>query len=189
LGAELAGYQPKTPANVSVIVRDGGDTGGIHPLGDEALRKALEGLGRNIRDDAARPKSLAFNRAANFQAAKQEWLMRLARYPNLSGADYAVVIVIFTHLNSKKCEAWPSIATIAELTNRNPSTVWRSVEKLSQFGLLTIVKGRGRHRSNRYRPSLGKMNCDPKTLRRRNNNSASWQPKHCELAERTLEEP
>jgi hypothetical protein len=158
-----------------VIVRNGGDRGIAYPLGSDPLIKALEGLGRNIRDDAAQSKPLTFNRATNFQAIKEGWLKAIAQYPNLSGADCSVAIVIATHLNFRKGEAWPSIATIAKLTNRNRSTIWRSVEKLARFGLLTVVKGRGRRHSNRYRPCSGKMDCDPKTLRRGNKKTARMQ--------------
>jgi hypothetical protein len=115
-----------------------------------------------------------------FQAAKETWLMLVASYPNLSGADLAVTIAIFKHLNSRSGDAWPSIETISSLTNREASTVWRSIEKLKILGLLKVQKGRGRQQSNRYRPALGALDRDPKTLRRRKKNTANWKKKDCE---------
>ena len=114
--------------------------------------------------------------------------MTLASYPNLSAADYAVAIVIYKHLNSKSGNAWPSIELIATLTNREQSTVWRSVEKLELLELLQVRRGRGRNRVNRYRPQFGGMNCDPKTLRRRKKNTANWKKTHCEAEIRTFDE-
>ncbi len=113
-------------------------------------------------------------KAGGFQAAKEQWLMILASHPNLSGADYAVAVVIAIHLNSKTGKAWPSIALIAELTNREESTVWRSIQKLKGLELLDVQSGRGRNKVNKYGPRFGKLDCDPKTLRRRNKNTTNW---------------
>ena len=107
--------------------------------------------------------------------------MVLASYPNLSAADFAVAIVISKHLNSKSGIAWPSIELISTLTNREQSTVWRSVQKLETLELLHVRRGRGRNKVNRYRPLLGGLSCDPKTLRRRKKNTVSWKRKDCEL--------
>lgn len=123
-----------------------------------------------------------------FQVAKEGWLMAIASHPNLSGSDCAVGITIAKHLNAKLKEAWPSIKTIAEFTNREQSTVWRSIKRLEQLGLLTVVHSRGRHRSNHYRPAYGHMDTDLKTLRRRKKSTASRQRKPCDSAERTSEE-
>jgi len=112
------------------------------------------------------PVSAGRSSSGGFQAAKEGWLMVLASYP-LSGADYAVAIAIAKHLNTRTRNAWPSLETIAKLTNRDHSTVWRSVEKLQKLSLVGVEKRRGRHKSNVYRPLLGDMDLDPKMLRRR----------------------
>jgi hypothetical protein len=142
----------------------------------EHLAAALKGLeagvkSRPFRADAVHSKGSS----GGFQAAKEGWLKVLAAHPNLSGADYAVAITIATYLNTKTNEAWPALDTIATATNRDISTVWRSIERLQRFKLLLVRKGRGRRGSNRYRPLLGEVDRDPKTLRRRNKNSASSQ--------------
>lgn len=154
------------------------------PIG-EALATALGTLGQRVHEarDVRPTTPVRVSAAGNFQAAKEGWLKVVASCPKLSGADYAVAIVIATHLNSKTGDAWPSLATLAELTHRDASTVWRSVERLSSFGLLQVRKGRGRTESNRYRPLLG--NFDPETMRRRKQKTASSHAKHCEFAERT----
>jgi hypothetical protein len=145
------------------------------------------GDGRAAGDDrgantAPSPKS------GIFQAAKEQWLMVLVSYPNLSGADYAVALAIAKHLNSKTNWAWPSMQLIAELTNREESTVWRSIQKLERLELLHVMKGRGRNSANKYQPRLGQMDFDLKTLRRRKKNTANWKKKDCELEGRTSEE-
>jgi hypothetical protein len=102
-----------------------------------------------------------------FQAAKEGWLKVCASYPNLSAADLAAAIYLSTYFNSKTRTAWPSIATLASDTNRNRSTVSRSVKRLEILGLLIVVHGRGRKKSNRYRIGLGDMEIDLRALRRR----------------------
>jgi hypothetical protein len=102
-----------------------------------------------------------------FQAAKEGWLMTLARYPNLTGADLAVAIVIAKHLNWKKGGvAWPSLRTLARLTNRDVSTVWRAVRKLEQLSLIAVERRRGFNKPNRYRPLLGEIDTDPRVFSR-----------------------
>jgi DNA-binding transcriptional regulator YhcF (GntR family) len=168
--------------------------GGFAPIGGTGLEAALSKLQANIATDGQTTNSRPFGKsgAGGFQAAKESWLKVIASYPNLSGSDCAVAIAISIHLNSKKGEAWPSIETLAFETNRNRATVWRSIERLSKLRLLSVRKGRGRNISNRYRPSLGDIDCDPrklhrnkKTLRTDNNNTANSQQIHCESAERT----
>jgi hypothetical protein len=67
------------------------------------------------------------------------------------------------------------------------------------LGLIEVVHGRGRRKSNRYFPRLGDMHTDPKALRRktkprgkvlrdRNEKAANSNIKRCELAARTSEE-
>jgi hypothetical protein len=140
---------------------------------------------------ATRPPStrenLPVNAAGNFQAAKEGWLKTVASYPNMSGADLAIAIALSTYFNSRSREAWPSHERLASDINRNRSTVWRSLVKLERLELLDVVHGRGRRKSNRYRPRFGSVDCEPKTLRRRNKSAASSQPKGCELAARTSE--
>jgi hypothetical protein len=135
--------------------------------------------------------------SANFLMARDGWLKTVASYPNLSGADMAVAVVLATYLNRQTGTAWPAIETVARDTNRSPSTVWRSLRRLEDLGLVDVVHARGRNKSNRYRPRLGHIdNPDRlrrrgagKTLRVRAENTASPQLKHCELAVRTSEEP
>ncbi len=135
----------------------------------------------NSRAGEARPN------IGNFQAAKESWLKIVASHPNLSGADYAIAIMICTYVNSRTREAWPSLETLAQDTNRAPSTAWRSVERLEKLELLEITRARGRTRSHRYRLKFGNMDRDPKTLRRRNTNTAGSQSKHYQSAGRTSE--
>lgn len=142
--------------------------------------------------------TLTANAKGGFQAAKEGWLKLCASYPNLSGADLAVVIDLSTYLNSKRGDAWPSIDTIATDINRNRSTVFRSLKRLEELSLIKVIHARGRNKSNHYRPSLGLMNTVPATLRRkttprgkilrtRNKKAANSRQNDCELAARTSE--
>jgi predicted transcriptional regulator len=120
-----------------------------------------------------------------FQAAKEGWLKEIARHRNLSGADYAVAIMLSTYLNSRTYEAWPSLHTLATDTNRNRSTVWRSIKRLERLNLLQVTRAPGRSRSNRYKPLLGDLDAEPQKKKRlptRNKTVAGSQQSGCELA-------
>jgi hypothetical protein len=95
--------------------------------------------------------------STGFQVAKEGWLKEIARHRDLSGADYAVAIILSTYLNSRTYEAWPSLNTLAADTNRNRSTVWRSIKRLERLHLLQVTRAPGRSRSNRYKPLLGNL--------------------------------
>lgn len=139
-------------------------------------------------------------RAGSFAAAKEGWLKTVARYPNLSGADCAVAIMLSTYFNSHSRNAWPSLQRLAQDTNRSKSTVLRSMQRLEQLKLVDVTHGRGRKQPNIYRPKLGELNVDPKVLKRRTTlrgikrmrthtkKDANSQRKGCELATRTSEE-
>lgn len=152
------------------------------------------------RRDEAAPSEPPRSLRGGFQAAKEGWLKLCASYPNLAGADYAVAIALSTYLNATTGDAWPSLQRLAADTNRNPSTVWRSLRRLETMDLIEVIHGRGRHKVNHYRPKLGSMDTDPmrlkrrttprgKMLRTRNRKAANSQHNGCELAVRTSEEP
>jgi len=119
------------------------------------------------RRDEAPSSEPPRSQRGGFQAAKEGWLKLCASYPNLSGADLAVLIVLSTYMNSKTRVAWPSLQTLATDTNRNRSTVSRSLNKLEKLELIAIVHGRGSKKSNRYRITLGTLNAEPQALWRR----------------------
>src|SRR5262249_55622779 len=140
------------------------------------------------------------NRAGGFAAAKESWLKVVASYPNLSGADVAVAVVLLTYMNERNPDAWPSMERLACDSNRSRSTVWRALKRLEKLKLLDITHAHSRRKPNRYRPLVGKLNIKPKSLARkttprglmlrtRNVNAANPQRISCELAARTSEEP
>lgn len=146
------------------------------------------------------PMTESTSQRGGFNAAKEGWLKLVASYPNLAGADYAVAIAVSTYMNSKSGEAWPSIQRLATDTNRDRATVWRSLKRLEALKLLTVIHSRSRRKPNRYRPLMGDMDAEPKTLRRkttprgfilrtRNVNAANSQHISCGLAARTSDEP
>src|SRR5262245_30861913 len=98
----------------------------------------------------------------NFAAFKESWLKLIASYPNLSGADIAVAVMLCIYTNSKSRDAWPSMERLALDTNRERSTVWRSLKRLEALKLLDITHARSRRKPNRYRPKLGHIDPKPK---------------------------
>ena len=121
-----------------------------------------------------------------FHAAKEGWLRTLARQADLSGADLAVGITLATYLNTRTGEAWPSFNTLADDTNRNRSTVWRSITRLERLHLLQVTRAPGRSRSNRYKPLLGNLDAEQwkkKRLPTRNKTIAGSQQSGCEPAD------
>lgn len=154
----------------------------------DPVADALDRLGVEVRRENELSKVRAFNVnvPGGFQAAKEAWLKALIAHPVSAGA-LAVAVAISTFLNRKSGEAWPSHETLADMTNRNRSTVWRAIHHLERLNLLEVRRGRGRHITNRYRPLLGLIAHEPKTLRRRTKKAAGLQQKDCGLAGRTLD--
>jgi DNA-binding transcriptional regulator YhcF (GntR family) len=143
----------------------------------------------------SKPKS---NPSGTFTAAKERWLLHVARHPNLSGADQAVAIALSCYMNSKTHDAWPSLKRLADDINRDRSTVSRSLKRLEHLALLSIVHGRGRKKCNRYKPRMGNIDNPAclkrstslrgKVLRSHMKKAANSHTKGCEFAARTLEE-
>jgi Helix-turn-helix domain len=142
----------------------------------------------------------AKKRGGSFAAAKEGWLKLVASYPNLNGGDVAVAVMLSTYMNARSRDAWPSMDRLALDTNRNRSTVWRSLKRLEALNLLEITHARSRRKPNRYRPRIGHIDANPKRLARkttprglmlrtRNVNAANSQHICCELAAGTSEEP
>ncbi len=149
------------------------------------------------RPDAARASGSKSD-VASFLMARDGWLRRLCSHPNLSGSDYAVAVSLGLHFNRKTGAAWPAMDTLAKLTNRNRTSVWRSMVRLEQLGLVVVVHSRGANKSNRYRPAFGnsenpaefRRRTTPRgMLRTRNTGPANSQHGLCETAARTLDEP
>jgi Helix-turn-helix domain len=147
-----------------------------------------------MTDDASK------KRAAGFAAAKELWLKLIASYPNLSGADVAIAVMLSTYMNTKTRDAWPSMQRLARDTNRTRSTVWRSLKRLEELKLLRITHARSSRKPNRYQPLMGSMIIEPKMLgrkttarglmlRTRNINAANSQHISCDPAALTSEEP
>ena len=126
--------------------------------------------------DAYRAKKVAAYRkkeqAGLWAKTKETWQMQIAKYPNLNGCDMAVAIVLSVHMNHKTGNAWPSFRTIAELTNRDPTSVGRSVKKLERLHFIKVIHSRSRHKSNRCVMGPG-PSVDPKTLRRKKTRASS----------------
>ena len=101
----------------------------------------------------------------SFSAAKEQWLKLVASYPNLSACDIAVAVVIATYMNAHTGYAWPSMKTLATDTNRERSTIWRSIKRLEALELLAVVHSRSAKKPNVYRMRLGKLDAEPKALR------------------------
>jgi hypothetical protein len=139
-------------------------------------------------------------RAGGFAAAKETWLKLIASYPNLSGSDVAVAVMLATYMNFRTRDAWPSMETLARDTNRKRSTVWRSLKRLEALKLLRIAHAKNRRKPNRYWPLIGNLTIEPKSLARtttprgsllrtRNVVAANSQLTGCEPAALTSEEP
>jgi len=88
-----------------------------------------------------------------FHFARHRWLAKVARDPELAGADLKVAVLIWEHTNADWGYAWPSLTYIAKQLSLDRSTVVRSVKKLVKRGW--IVRRRGQFRSNHYYLAIG----------------------------------
>jgi predicted transcriptional regulator len=67
----------------------------------------------------------------------------------LTSTEKAVLLAIAEHLGGKKV-AWPSYSTIAHYAGIDRSTAYRTINKLKERGLLTVIEAGGCNGSNRY---------------------------------------
>ena len=73
---------------------------------------------------------------------------------SLGRSDWAAYTVIAAHIGGSSWTAFPSLATIARCAGISHRTATRAVARLEKVGLLTIERGGGRSRFNRYTLSL-----------------------------------
>jgi hypothetical protein len=70
--------------------------------------------------------------------------------PTTNPTDQLVLLAIADRCNDDGLEAWPSIETLAKKTRLSERGVWGALQRLRLAGVLRILGGRGRNRSNRY---------------------------------------
>jgi DNA-binding transcriptional MocR family regulator len=83
------------------------------------------------------------------------------RDSNLDPTAKHVALTLDTYMNSRGL-AWPSRATLAEATGLSVRTVERALKRVSQSGLIIVIRGRGRT-SNLYRANLRSSDTDVAT--------------------------
>jgi hypothetical protein len=117
--------------------------------GEARLPPAFEQSAVERPEDAA-----ARDENNRFHFERHRWLAKVARDPELTGADLKVAVLIWEHTNADYGYAWPSLDYIATQMSLDRSTVVRSVKKLVKRGW--IVRSRQRRpRSNQYRLAIG----------------------------------
>ena len=68
---------------------------------------------------------------------------------DLGSSARLVALVLSTHMDRNGASCFPSLTTLERETGLSRKTVWKSIDKLEEAGLLTRERGRGR--STRYR--------------------------------------
>jgi hypothetical protein len=96
-----------------------------------------------------------------FNIARNRWLGRLARDPELSGSAVRVAILLWDKFNAKHGGAWPSIAYMARTLTMHRSTVIRAVNTLEEHDWLDHRSGKS-GRCNFYSPRFGKFDDETK---------------------------
>jgi hypothetical protein len=90
-----------------------------------------------------------------FHHGRHRWLGLVARDGKLPGAALRVAILIWDLTNAERGYAWPSIPYMARELQLHRATVIRAIRALHDRGWVTIDRGNGRGRSNRYRIGFG----------------------------------
>lgn len=70
--------------------------------------------------------------------------------PTRRSTDQLVLLAIADRCNDDGLEAWPSLPTLASKTRLSERAVWGAIRRLVGIGVLRVVPGRGRVRSNHY---------------------------------------
>lgn len=90
-----------------------------------------------------------------FNHNRHRWLDHVARDRKLSGGALRVAIVLWQRMNAEYGYAWPGLDHLAEELSIHKATVIRAIQQLEGRGLITVERGGGRKKSNKYRPSFG----------------------------------
>jgi hypothetical protein len=79
-----------------------------------------------------------------------KWLSRITGDPRLLPMDKALAARLVLYYLNRKGEAYPAHDTLANGLSVSVSSVKRSIVKLQRAGLLRVISGRKRGRSNCY---------------------------------------
>jgi hypothetical protein len=106
-------------------------------------------------DSESRPSQHSAKSVFNF--GRHRWLGRVARDAKLPGAAHRVAVVLWQLQNEQRQCAWPSLTYLAAELRMHKSTVIRSLRALLRRQWITKAQRGGRHRTNEYRISFGRM--------------------------------
>jgi hypothetical protein len=97
---------------------------------------------------------------SSFNFGRHRWLGRVVRDAELPGAALRTAVLLWELQNAEHGYAWPSLTYIAAELKMHKSTVIRSLRILRERGWITTAHRGGRHRTNQYRVSFGRMDDD-----------------------------
>ncbi|GAB0148078.1 hypothetical protein McPS_08180 [Marichromatium sp. PS1] len=81
------------------------------------------------------------------------WQRRVLSEPRLSHTASRIATSLSLHINSHSGVAWPSLRTLARVSNTSYSSVKRAIRRMVELQLLQVERGDAR-RANRYRAIL-----------------------------------
>jgi hypothetical protein len=109
-------------------------------------------------DGESRPP--AHDGKSRFNFGRHRWLCRVVRDAEVPGAALRTAVLLWELQNATHGYAWPSLTYIATELKMHKSTVIRSLRILRERGWITVAHRGGRHRTNQYRVSFGRMDDD-----------------------------
>ena len=109
-------------------------------------------------DCDANPKKHSSKDVFNF--TRHRWLTLVVRDAALPGAAHRVAVLLWQLQKAERGCAWPSLIYLMTELRVVKFTVTRSIKKLEERGWITKRRRGGRHRSNEYRITFGRMNDD-----------------------------
>ena len=85
-----------------------------------------------------------------FVCKKLDYIQRAIRDRRLLPVDRCIAVGLANYVNRETGQAWPTQETLAEMVGVTSRTVRASLDRLAEFGWITIAKQRGRGFTSRY---------------------------------------
>lgn len=127
--------------------------------------------GRNRAAQGQTEKSFRRGNDPNASAApaQDKWLLKKLKFVewlstrgDLTGSDLRLAIALTSLYNTQRGYAWPDLEYLNETVGLEERTIFRSINRLEQAGVLTTERAGGRPgRANRYRLHFDRMPDEP----------------------------
>lgn len=96
---------------------------------------------------------------------KMQLLVSASTDPGLATTAYQVLIQLVQHFNLSTARCDPSIGRLAKVCGRTERAIRYAIAELEKRGWIRVLRRKGRHGTNLYRPAFGRADVAPGSVR------------------------